>query len=448
MNAVDRGRLSKSIALIPLVSADETIRSFYKNDWVMFRNVKRRNDDHENESISIEISQDIDQLISVLKGSTVADTNEYSNLEAVWQRLFWLKEWKFVNELQAQEINALLSMRGGWPVIPGHHSWAPLLWVPDSEKAAGILFKKWLFSQKLPAFRVATDSEENISAGRYSWRMGADDSFFVNVSASLKRTNWSKRDFVRALLVVKDWWEEEWVLIKENMERLDELVDMTAGRLSNLDVVVAKFIDAHGYSSFFKSEIFSWMSTVREESKIVGADFLRTKISERFSAPECGLFYEVEQELIASLLCDDLSKANKAISVSWYWVKHPKSSKNSPPTALIATLVAIISTRRMPVLLRVTDLMAQMVGHQNWLSDSSFCMLGNGLSMMFEELTYENRPDGTGIPDEVVPELRLGCIRLAKSLQETDNHQVSAAVSLWVNQIYSDPLPELRYFEE
>ena len=75
-------------------------------------------------------------------------------------------------------------------------------------------------------------------------------------------------------------------------------------------------------------------------------------------------------------------------------------------------------------------------------------MLGNGLNMMLEELRYENRPDGTGIPDEVVPELRLGCTRLAKALEATNHHEIRAVVALWVGQACSDPLPELRYFDE
>jgi hypothetical protein len=73
-------------------------------------------------------------------------------------------------------------------------------------------------------------------------------------------------------------------------------------------------------------------------------------------------------------------------------------------------------------------------------------MLASGLNMLLEELRYDNRPNGTGIPDEVVPELRLGCLRLAKALQHIDSNEIKTVARMWIGQAISDPLPELRYF--
>ncbi|WP_454837864.1 SIR2 family NAD-dependent protein deacylase [Pseudomonas mohnii] len=449
LTSVDRGRLARSIATIPSVIHDGSISSVYRNNWIMFHNIKKRSDDPKVDCVSAEISKDIDELILILKDVSVDDTGPYSSLAGVWQRLFWLREWGFISELQTQEINAFLSNQGGWPIIPGHHFWAPLLWMPSLKKTGDTAFRKWLLNQKVKSFRVISEDDKIKSEGRFSWQIGADDGFFVNMSASLERSNWSKKDFVKSLLIVKAWWDDEWFLITQNMERISELKEMTIERLINLDIIVSRFIDAHGYDSFYKSEVFSWVSTVRTESSVVGAEFLRTRIAESFNKSKFDDLYEVEKKLIAGLLCADVSRANRALAVIWYWIKHPKSSKLSPPLALIATLVAIVSTRRMPVLFRVMDLIAQLVvRHPSWVCDSSYTMLGNGLNMMLEELRYENRPDGTGIPDEVVPELRLGCTRLAKALEATNHHEIRAVVALWVGQACSDPLPELRYFDE
>ncbi|MCP2065345.1 SIR2 family NAD-dependent protein deacylase [Pseudomonas laurylsulfatiphila] len=447
LNSVDRRKLARSIATIPSVSRDQSIRSLYRNSWVMFHNIKKRADDLEVDCVSTEIRKDIDELILVLKEVNVDGTGPFSVLAGVWRRLFWLRDWGFVSELQNQEIYAILSSKEDWPVIPGHYFWAPLVWMPNLKKAGDIFFRKWLLKQKIKTFRVTPKDDKIKSDGRCSWQIGADDDFFVNVSASMERSSWLKRDFVKCLLVVKAWWDDEWFLIVKNIEKIDELVEMAAGRLVSLDVIVSRFIDAHGYDCFYNSEVFTWVSTVQAESSVVGVEFLRTRIATSFSQSKNDDLYEVEKELIASLLCASVSRANKALTVIWYWIKHSKSSRLPPPVALVSTIVAIISTRRMPVLFRAMDLMAYLLTrHQSWLCDSSYTMLANGLNMMLGELRYESRPDGTGIPDEVVPELRLGCIRLAKALEATNHHEIRDVVGLWVGQACSDPLPELRYF--
>lgn len=134
LTPVDRGRLARSIATIPSLTHDASIRSFYQNSWVMFHNIKKRSDDLAVDCVSAEIRKDIDELILILKDSGVNDTGPSSNLTGIWQRLFWMREWGFINELQTQEIYALLISEKSWSIIPGHHFWAPLLWMSNSIK--------------------------------------------------------------------------------------------------------------------------------------------------------------------------------------------------------------------------------------------------------------------------------------------------------------------------
>jgi len=91
--------------------------------------------------------------------------------------------------------------------------------------------------------------------------------------------------------------------------------------------------------------------------------------------------------------------------------------------------------------------MNEIICHQqSWLENSDYRLISIGLRMMFEELEYQSRPDGTGIPDEAVPELRLGCIKLAKSLELIADVDIQQIANLWVSSASADPLPELRYF--
>jgi len=449
LTIIDRGRLARSIATIPSLTHDASIRSFHQNSWVMFHNIKKRSDDLPVDVVSAEIRKDVDELIFILKESEFANSGPRTNLTGIWQRLFWMREWGFINESQAQEIYSFLINKKSWSIIPGHHFWAPLLWMTDSIKTQNAAFKKWLFAQKIKPFRVVSDDKKMHAEKRISWRLGVNDDFFVNVAASLERSKWSKKDFIKSLLIVKEWWDDEWVLIKQNIERVNELVEMTIERLIDVDIVVARFIDEHGYEAFSKSEIFSWVSIVREESSVVGAEFVRTRLAEFFSWERKDNLTELERKLITGLLCSDASHANKVITAFWYWLKHPKSSQSPPPAALIETIIAVISTRRMPVLFSVLNVMAQLVKrHPDWLNSSSYMMLESGLNMLFEEVRYENRPNGTGIPDEAVPEIRLGCLRLAKALNHIDGNEIKTVARMWITQASSDPLPELRYFYE
>lgn len=449
LNLIDRNRLAKSIATIPPVIQDGSVRNNYLNNWVMYHLLQRRSSDLLVDSIPAEISKSIDDLTSKLKGSTTNDANPHSSQLGAWRRLFWLKDWGFINKLQIQEINTILSDNDEWPVLPGHHSWASLLWMPNLNKTADATFRKWLLKQKINPFRITPANHNIKSEGRISWRIGSSDSFFVDVAASLKRARWPKRDYIKCLLAIKSWWDDEWVLITQNIEKINELAGMTQERIIDLDIITSSFIDTHGYDYFCKSDIFPWITTVQNEPLLAETNFLRTKISESFSKKTTENLHEVEKTIIPGLLCSDASRTKKTLDIIWYWIEHPNAPKSPPPTTIITTIVAIISTRRMPSLFSAMNLMAQLITrHPSWICNSSYTMLGNSLKIMLDELRYESRPDGTGIPDEIVPELRLGCTILAKALRSTNRSELTATVDLWIQQTYSDPLPELRYLED
>lgn len=449
MNLIDRGRLATSIVTIPSAVQNESIRTFYKHNWIIHRNLKKRSNDLLIDHIPAEISKNIDELIFSLKGSSEHDADQDSSQTGIWAKLFWLKDWGFISESQDDEISSYLSNLSGWPILPGHYSWASLQWMPNIRKTKDVAFRKWLLNQNIKPFRSNPESKSIKHEGPISWKIGADDSFFINMSASLNRSKWPTSDFIKSLLIVKAWWDDEWILITRNIDRIDSLVHMTQDRLIDLDITIAKFIDTHGYDSFRSSEVYSWISTVRTESSVVSTGFFHTRLSEYFSKAKDSSPREVERELISGLLCTDISRTNKSVAIIWYWIEHKNSSNSPPPDALIATLVAIISTRRAPTLFSVMHLMAHIIlHHQNWLCNSAYTLLDNGLKMMFDELRYESRPDGTGIPDEVVPELRLGCIKLAKALDTTSRHELKTTIDLWINEAHTDPLPELRYFNK
>ncbi|WP_434706835.1 SIR2 family protein [Pseudomonas sp. D4-18] len=439
-----RRKIVESIASLPAVFGDASIRNVYKNDWVMFHCFVRRSDEEKFDSAPSEVKKVIDDEISLLRLGGVNGNLQSPNFSGIWRRLFWVRDWGFMSEKQTEEISDILSEQPGWPQIADHHFWTPLVWMLKTSKHKD--FKKWLFTQKLRGFRLPAD--EKVGAiSRFSWRLNDDDDFFLNVAASLERSKWSQRDYVKCIAVVKSWWDDEWGLIINSIERVNELKQLACDRLTRLDRLTAKFIDDYGFDAFCKSEVFSWFSVVMGESSFVGSEFLRTRIAEGFSELNNVALLEVEERLIAGLLITDISSIYEVSSVASYWINHKKSSRLNPPAGLVAALVGIVSTRNVPALSMAMRTLSQLVTcHSDWLSDSSYSMLSAGLNIMLHELRYEDRPDGTGIPDELVPELRFGCVRLAQVLVKLKQSNVSGVASAWIDESYLDPLPELRYF--
>ncbi|AVO61030.1 SIR2 family NAD-dependent protein deacylase [Pseudomonas chlororaphis] len=447
-----RESLSRSIAMIPCVVNDGSVRSVYLDNWVMYQALRKLPGDSISNDVGDEIFKEVDSLISVLKRTHIQHSEREEGIPAVtagtWRRLFWLNEWGFVSATQVKEIGEFLGCQEEWPIIPGHQYWAPLVWMPDENKKRNLDFKKWLFQQEVVCFRVVNDKRILNGDTRISWRMGAADEFFISLHSSMERISWSARDFAKALLIIKRWWDDEWPLIVKDVSRITDLKEMVVGRLDWLDMFVSKFIDKFGRDHFEKLEgVFDWFSDVQKDGSALGASFLRTRIATSFSRSEDRGLALVEKELIEGILSTDMVRANYALSIVMFWIKHPGSKKQSVPLVVVHVLVGIISTRRMPALSKVLEVMAEIVRHQKeWITKNDFSLISIGLEVLYEELEYQSRPDGTGIPDESVPELRIGCLKLAKALELIPNIDIQNVASLWINSASNDPLPELRYF--
>lgn len=452
LSQLDRRVLSGSIALIPSVAHDGLVSDFYLNDWVVYHNLSKGLNDQVFAEVDDNIVKEVSDLLILLKSAWIdgdeASDRLYSRAICVWQRLFWLKEWGFINESQTQEICEFLSAQRQWPKIPGHHNWASLVWMPNAGTTQRRDFKNWLLDQELTCFRVIDTVGGSNVGERTTWRMAEADEYFTDLIASMDKSSWSIKDFTRMFFVVKKWWDSEWVLISRDASRSSDFKEMVFGRLSCLDLMVSKFIDKHGYAAFLRlSEIDSWFSVVRKEGLSFGAEFLRSRISAAFSSSDYKDLDLVEREVINGLLSVDARKIAHVVAVTMYWALHPCAKKHIIPVGIVRAVIGVISTRRMPALPQVLKVMGKIVSRQRaWLGNVEYGMLGVGLRMMFDELGYESRPDGTGIPDEVVPELRFGCLELAEALCETEQEEFREGADLWVGETISDPMPEFRYF--
>ncbi len=152
------------------------------------------------------------------------------------------------------------------------------------------------------------------------------------------------------------------------------------------------------------------------------------------------------QTLRTGLASDDPKTAINAISTLQNWLKSRRTEDEEtefiqPPIDLIQEVGVIVSTRRRAALLEGLLL-------SNWIVENGTekekntikPLLIQGLNYLNEELKYER---GERKYDNV-PELRWACTRLAVSMNNQNWAEPDGIVSMWIENVNSDPLPEVR----
>ena len=444
-----RRKMSSVIAMIPFAPENHALRNRGVTDWIGFNSLQRQEDDLELKVLPPEVSQATDVLIQWLKTYNSEDPSLFAkagfSIEALWQRLFWLKEWGFIAKAQLDVVNGFLIDQKPWPILPGHHYWSAISWMSNERKAADQAFKKWLLSREVTRFRADPTASVVVGA-RVSWSLNYADEFLINWHQSLVRYKWSEKDLIKGFKIVKAWWDEEWPFIENDIEAITDLKALLVGRLRNLDRIIAIFIDEYGVEKFSSYEdICSWASDVRKKTKVFGADFFRTRIAFAYCMSKKADLIEVESELVRELFGADIPGANYAVGIIYYWARHDKVENHPRPSGMLYALAGIISARRLPALPWALEVMTFIASlRPSWIDETCYGLIEVGMSLMLEELKYEDRPDATGIPDDTVPTLRLGCLKLALELSKGLAKSCDSCNS-WIKQAQTDPLPEMRF---
>lgn len=446
---IQRRKISSVIAMMPFAPENHSLRSRRGTDWIKFNRLQRNDDDLELKAIPDEVSKATDVLLQWLMISNSEDPSVFAKagltLESLWQRLFWLKDWGFITKAQLKFVSDVLHDQKPWPILPSHYHWSALSWMSNDRKSSDQAFKKWLLTREVARFRVDRDASVVVGS-RVSWSMDAADEFLINWHQSLIRYKWAERDLVKGLMIVKSWWDEEWPFIERDIERVTDLEGLLVGRLRYLDRVIAIFVDEYGFSGLSRNqELFAWVSEVRAKARGFGADFFRTRIAIAYSLSKREDFIEIERELIRELFGTGIPGANYAVGIIYYLARHVKAESHPIPSGLLYSLAGIISARRLPALPWALEVMTFIASlRPRWIDETCFSLIDVGMSLMLEELKYDDRPDATGIPDDNVPTLRLGCLKLALALRQKLDGGCDVC-EIWINEARNDPLPEMRF---
>ncbi|SEJ91422.1 SIR2 family protein [Pseudomonas sp. NFACC07-1] len=425
---------------------------FHENDWLSLHLLHRRESDLVIDKPSTEMEILVDALIDrLLVNVSVIGTNSAESeptAAGIWSRLFWIREWGGVSKSQISTVEGLLLSEKDWPAIPGRHRWAVFSWVTSArKKSAKKRYKHWILQQSLEDFSSVSLRPAPESRSVRSWGLRNADDFLTNFCQSIDLASWSEDEMATALLIIKRWWDAEWLFIQPELSRLDELKKMFVTRMKAIDSIIAAFIDAYSLSALTKRPgLMDWLDEMREGLKAAGSSLLCTDLACAFNSDDRAALAQLESKVLLRLFDSDIVGANDIAKVISYWAQHRSTKQYEPPSGLVYSLAGVISARRMPVLpwalSAVTEISER---HPDWITSSCYSLLNVGLTIMLSELTYVERPDGTGIPDDSVPVLRFGCVRLARALRVCSFYRAEDACGLWLKQAITDPLPELRF---
>jgi hypothetical protein len=423
---------------------------FHEADWLDLSLLHRREEDliiaEPNSEIEVIVDTLIDCLVAYSAAKKGGSMDPEPSTASIWARLFWIKDWAGISKSQMLALESLLLSDKDWPTIPGHHSWATLSWVSKArKKSVEKRFRRWILEQHLEDFSSTRPNADG--AQIRSWALRNADVFLTNLCYAVDCSKWAEDEMVAALLIIKRWWDGEWAFIQHELARLDDLKKMFFERMNMIDSIIAAFIHRHSMSALLKyPALAEWVEEIRAGLALAGSSMLRTDIACAFDADDRAALAELEGKILLRLFDSDIAGANYIAGVISYWTKHPGSKKHDAPSGLIYSLAGVVSARRIPVLPwalgTLTEISKQ---HPGWITSSCYSLLNVGLKIMLSELSYENRPDGTGIPDDSIPVLRLGCVKLSQALSVTTLFLAEDACGLWLKEASTDPLPELRY---
>jgi hypothetical protein len=176
-----------------------------------------------------------------------------------------------------------------------------------------------------------------------------------------------------------------------------------------------------------------------------GAAFWRFRLVRALSSKDENALWKIAQELVEQLGDPDISVAVRtAPGMVAYWLTIEPTNASHAFRFLVTSIAAFVAGRRMPALPWMLQMMTDIVTDRSDLLDTQALTLAEiGLLKMQDELRYKERKEGSGIPDDNVPSIRFYCASLALAMRE-HLQRSSVVIDAWVNELATDPLPEMR----
>lgn len=366
-----------------------------------------------------------------------------------WQRIYWLEALGVLSEQDKIRVSQVL-WRGvsTWPVIQGFHLHAPFRWpAPDGVKSLDAAYIDWLIGKKLSNFAQPSMMMISSPGATRGWGFPTDDDFLNAWIFALQRCSWSSEQFLALVREIKRWWNEEGDAITADLPRLNELRQALEDRFHCIDILLSEGL-SQADSIFPMQECEAIRNEVDELLKMlasVGIPFLRVEFLQALTKRNETSLVAAQERLSLIFLGSNDADMRRAANITRWLISHATRYEGFGLERVVDSLISILAARRMPGLLWALGLLSECVSSvPSLLSPNRLQMIDIALTLLFDELKYQGRAEGSGIVDDAVPLLRFKCAEFAWRLQQKLKRD-SACVRQWLEDVRVDPLPELRF---
>lgn len=387
-------------------------------------------------------------IMQVIGQQTNANSGPQWEAQRAWEYLYLLSDWSLLSGSEKEAIcQAMWQGADPWPVLRGFHPEAAFAWGEPDGVDHHEAFRAWILARLVPSFPSEGALITRAKDGHRSWGLPVDNTILCALNASFERQPWPRENAEDALGRIRSWWRKDWPEIVIDIDSVDELKAALVERLDCIDIFLAFLVSHESLQSIVGEVTYkAWVEEMLNAALPYGASFGRYRIARALANEEDGALWEATRQLVQELGDPDISVAVRtAPQVVAYWLEAVSAHEREAFRFLLTAIAGFIAARRMPALPWMLQIAAAVVVRRPSLFDSqALSLIEVGLSKMLQELSYKERKEGSGIPDDNVPDLRHQCARLAFAMRERLNCATDCVVA-WTAEAVTDPLPEMRF---
>lgn len=363
-----------------------------------------------------------------------------------WRKLVWLERLKVLQDEDKRSASEVLWQDVNlWPCIPGMYPAATFNWPARAGVNLDEAYLSWLQLQRLSSFSVnARQAPDGVK--QLQWGFPSDDSYLRYWRFALQRKAWNLANFQAFLDEIQRWWSSEGEDVGQAYDRIDSLPQLLSRRADVIDFLMAEaLLQAKERAQSEYAILRERVQAVREMFRLPKAQFFRVDVLLACDRNDPSTLDALQVGMMKTLLSDSEDGIAFVANAARWLLKNKSRIDGLDLERLIEGLISLAHAKRIPGLVWALGSLADFVSAENGkhMKDHSHdCELI--LDLLFDELSYEAREDGTGIVDGAVPLLRYQCARLATGLANLRNN-LTPPVKRWLDAIKTDPLPELRF---
>lgn len=436
--ATSQPELLREIASLPH-SPIVTTHEFHARDWIRPFDLLHHFESVEGSLNHPDWRDHVDKALHSLERYDIPPAS-------AWHRIVFLEHAGVLTpEDKLRVARVLWRGESPWPVMPGFLPRFIFLWPTMDGTNVDERYLAWLLSTHLSHFSLAGSMVVVPRSGLRSWGLPVDDSYLSAWSFALTRSAWSVQQFQVLLAEIGLWWKNDGENLKSEAPMIPTLQQALDARLEAIDLLLSEGLrQAQRRTAPDSDAIVQGVLELREILLSTGVSLRRVDMLHAIYSQDTSALPRLQDDLTRALFGNNEADIKSAALTARLLLEHSTKETSSSLGNLVDALVSIVLARRMPSLIWALVLLSDCAAMTSSpLQPRHLRACETALGLLFEELRYQHRPEGSDIADDAVPLLRFYCARFAVSIGMLEGVDAPNA-RMWVESVSADPLPEMR----